>query len=62
MGCVIPGDGWRRFVSVEPYATGANRFFVLERGETRDLRMSVRCRLPPGTASWYNEILNRDRR
>jgi D-hexose-6-phosphate mutarotase len=39
---VIPGDAWRRFVAVEPYAMGVNRFFVLKPQEKHVLRMKAR--------------------
>jgi len=39
----IPGDGWRRFVAVEPYARGVNRFLVLKPHEKHVLRMKVTC-------------------
>jgi D-hexose-6-phosphate mutarotase len=38
---VIPGDEWRRFVAVEPFAMGMNRFFVLSADESLRLKMSV---------------------
>lgn len=38
---VIPGDAWRRFVAVEPYAMGDNRFLVLRPGEETVLEMKV---------------------
>ncbi len=38
---VIPGDEWRRFVAVEPFAMGLNRFLVLAPGESHVLKMSV---------------------
>ena len=41
---VIPGDAWRRFVAVEPYARGANNFFVLRPGERSVLKMTLEVR------------------
>ena len=38
---VIPGDEWRRFVAVEPFAMGVNRFQVLRPGEETVLEMDV---------------------
>ena len=38
---LIPGDEWRRFVAVEPFAMGLNRFLVLAPGESHVLKMSV---------------------
>ena len=38
---VIPGDEWRRFVAVEPFAMGMNRFIVLKPDESLRLKMSV---------------------
>ena len=38
----ISGDEWRRFVAVEPYAMGVNRFLVLKPQEKHVLRMKVR--------------------
>ena len=38
---VIPGDEWRRFVAVEPYARGVNRFLVLKPHGRHVLRMKV---------------------
>lgn len=38
----IPGDEWRRFVAVEPYAMGVNRFLVLKPQEKHVLRMKAR--------------------
>ena len=38
---VIPGDECRRFVAVEPFAMGLNRFLVLAPGESHVLKMSV---------------------
>ena len=38
----IPGDEWRHFVAVEPYARGVNRFLVLRPQERHVLRMKVR--------------------
>ena len=40
---IIPGDEWRRFVAVEPYARGINRFLVLKPHERHVLRMKVIC-------------------
>jgi len=37
----IPGDEWRRFVAVEPFAMGVNRFLVLKPGEAHVLQMTV---------------------
>lgn len=39
---IIPGDEWRRFVAVEPYAMGVNRFLVLKPQEKHVLRMKIR--------------------
>lgn len=38
---VIPGDEWRRFVAVEPFVMGKNRFVVLKPDENLRLKMSV---------------------
>lgn len=38
----IPGDEWRRFVAVEPYAMGVNRFLVLKPQEKHVLLMKAR--------------------
>ena len=38
----IPGDEWRRFVAVEPYSMGFNRFLVLKPQEKHVLKMRVR--------------------
>ena len=38
---VIEGDEWRRFVAVEPYAMGFNRFMVLQTGQQHELGMKV---------------------
>ena len=38
----IPGDAWRSFVAVEPFAMGTNRFLVLKPGANHILRMKVR--------------------
>ena len=38
---VIEGDEWRRFVAVEPYALGVNRFMVLRTGQQHELGMTV---------------------
>ena len=38
---VIEGDEWRRFVAVEPYAMGVNRFMVLQPGQVHELGMTV---------------------
>ena len=40
---IIPGDEWRRFVAVEPYARGLNRFLVLKPHGRHVLRMRVAC-------------------
>lgn len=40
---IIPDDEWRRFVAVEPFAMGLNRFLVLSPGETNVLKMFVQC-------------------
>ena len=37
----IPGDEWRRFVAVEPFAQGPNKFLALKPGESHVLKMSV---------------------
>nr|MCR5840330.1 hypothetical protein [Kiritimatiellia bacterium] len=37
---IIPNEEWRRFVAVEPFAMGQNRFFVLSPGESHVLKMS----------------------
>ena len=37
----ILGDEWRRFVAVEPFSMGVNRFHVLKPGQCRVLKMSV---------------------
>ena len=39
---LIPGDEWRRFVAVEPYAMGVNRFLVLKPHEKHVMRLKVR--------------------
>ena len=44
---VVPGDGWRRFVAVEPFAMGLNRFYVLAPGESHVLTMKVRKPIRP---------------
>ena len=38
---VIPGDEWRRFIAVEPFAMGVNRFLVLPAGGRHMLKMSL---------------------
>mgnify|MGYP003298637774 CR=1 FL=1 len=38
---IIPDDEWRRFVAVEPFAMGLNRFLVLSPGETNVLEMCL---------------------
>ena len=40
---IIPGDEWRRFVAIEPYARGFNRFLVLKPQGRHVLRMKVTC-------------------
>lgn len=37
----IPGDEWRYFIAIEPFAMGVNRFLVLDPGEEHVLRMAV---------------------
>jgi len=41
---LIPGDEWRNFVAVEPFARGVNRFAVLGPGSECRLAMTVGCR------------------
>lgn len=38
---VIFGDEWRRFVAIEPYARGFNRFSVLEPGGSSTLHLAL---------------------
>lgn len=38
---IIPDDEWRRFVAVEPFSMGVNRFHALKPRECRVLKMSV---------------------
>ena len=38
---VILNDEWRRFVALEPFAMGQNRFLVLSPGESHVLKMSI---------------------
>lgn len=38
---IIPDDEWRRFIAVEPFAMGLNRFLVLSPGETNVLKMRL---------------------
>lgn len=38
---LIPGDEWRRFVAVEPFTMGGNRFHVLKPHATHTLSMTL---------------------
>lgn len=37
----IVGDGWRRFIAIEPFVMGTNRFIVLKPSEKRSLGMRL---------------------